>query len=96
MNSAAGLIHQFSTNLQEAQLVSRANECQLHASLYNQHSEEEELLKAVLLAGLYPNLIQVLLLLLQHCFYTDGLLLCSIKTDSRSRNSVLSCRDDLD
>ncbi|KAM6919240.1 ATP-dependent RNA helicase DHX30 [Xenentodon cancila] len=55
----SGLISQFSENLHEARLVSRASECQHHASLYNQHSNETELLKAVLMAGLYPNLIQV-------------------------------------
>ncbi|XP_034559393.1 ATP-dependent RNA helicase DHX30 isoform X2 [Notolabrus celidotus] len=54
-----GLISQFSDNLHEAKLVSRANECQRHGSLYNEHSNQDELLKAVLLAGLYPNLIQV-------------------------------------
>uniref|UniRef100_UPI003AADDFB4 ATP-dependent RNA helicase DHX30 n=1 Tax=Centroberyx gerrardi TaxID=166262 RepID=UPI003AADDFB4 len=54
-----GLISQFSENLYEAKLVSRANECQQHSSLYNKHSSQDELLKAVLLAGLYPNLIQV-------------------------------------
>ncbi|XP_074507554.1 ATP-dependent RNA helicase DHX30 [Sebastes fasciatus] len=54
-----GLISQFSENLREAQVVSRANECQHHTSLYNEHSNQDELLKAVLLAGLYPNLIQV-------------------------------------
>ena len=54
-----GLISQFSENLHEAQLVSRASECQRHMSLYNEHSNQDELLKAVLLAGLYPNLIQV-------------------------------------
>ncbi len=57
---AEGLISQFSTNLHEAKLVSRASECQRQSSLYNEHSDQEELLKAVLLAGLYPNLIQVL------------------------------------
>lgn len=56
---AAGLISQFSTNLHEAKLVSRSHECQRHTSLYNKHSNEDELLKAVLLAGFYPNLIQV-------------------------------------
>lgn len=55
----AGLISQFSTNLYEAELVPHANDCQRDASLCNEHSDEEELLKAVLLAGLYPNLIQV-------------------------------------
>ncbi|XP_015812278.3 ATP-dependent RNA helicase DHX30 isoform X2 [Nothobranchius furzeri] len=54
-----GLISQFSENLQEAGLVSRVSECQRHTSLYNEHSHQDELLKAVLLAGLYPNLIQV-------------------------------------
>ncbi|KAM9349131.1 ATP-dependent RNA helicase DHX30 [Symphorus nematophorus] len=54
-----GLISQFSTNLYEAKLVSQASECQHHSSLYNEHRDQEELLKAVLLAGLYPNLIQV-------------------------------------
>ncbi|XP_029308820.1 ATP-dependent RNA helicase DHX30 [Cottoperca gobio] len=54
-----GLISQFSANLQEAGLVARANECQNHSSIYNQYSNQDELLKAVLLAGLYPNLIQV-------------------------------------
>lgn len=56
---AAGLISQFSTNLLEAELVSRANECQRQDSIFNEHSNQDELLKAVLLAGLYPNLIQV-------------------------------------
>ncbi|XP_038573839.1 ATP-dependent RNA helicase DHX30-like [Micropterus salmoides] len=55
----SGLMSQFSENLHEAKLVSRASECQHHASLYNEHSNQDELLKAVLLAGLYPNLIQV-------------------------------------
>ncbi|XP_026169067.1 ATP-dependent RNA helicase DHX30 isoform X1 [Mastacembelus armatus] len=54
-----GLISQFSENLREAELVSRASECQDHTSLYNEQSNEDELLKAVMLAGLYPNLIQV-------------------------------------
>ncbi|XP_040910284.1 ATP-dependent RNA helicase DHX30 [Toxotes jaculatrix] len=54
-----GLISQFSENLHDAELVSRASECQRHTSLYNEHSNQDELLKAVLLAGLYPNLIQV-------------------------------------
>eukprot|EP00066_Takifugu_rubripes_P025167 XP_011614433.1 PREDICTED: putative ATP-dependent RNA helicase DHX30 [Takifugu rubripes] len=54
-----GLISQFSTNLYEAELVPHANACQRDASLCNERSNEEELLKAVLLAGLYPNLIQV-------------------------------------
>ncbi|XP_023191635.1 putative ATP-dependent RNA helicase DHX30 isoform X1 [Xiphophorus maculatus] len=54
-----GLISQFSDNLQEAELVSRASECQRQTSIYNEHSNQDELLKAILLAGLYPNLIQV-------------------------------------
>ncbi|XP_072219870.1 ATP-dependent RNA helicase DHX30 [Leuresthes tenuis] len=54
-----GLVSQFCENLQEAGLVSRASECQRHTSLYNEHSNQDELLKAVLLAGLYPNLIQM-------------------------------------
>ncbi|XP_061588365.1 ATP-dependent RNA helicase DHX30 [Cololabis saira] len=54
-----GLISQFSENLHEAGLVSRSSDCQHRASLYNRHSNETELLKAVLMAGLYPNLIQV-------------------------------------
>ncbi|RVE61749.1 hypothetical protein OJAV_G00175700 [Oryzias javanicus] len=54
-----GLISQFSENLLEAGLVSRGNDCQRQSSLYNEHSGQDELLKAVLLAGLYPNLIQV-------------------------------------
>lgn len=54
-----GLISQFSANLHEAQLVSHASKCQHNTSLCNEHSNQEELLKAVLLAGLFPNLIQV-------------------------------------
>ncbi|XP_077471712.1 ATP-dependent RNA helicase DHX30 [Stigmatopora argus] len=54
-----GLISQFSENLREAQLVFRANDCQLRSSLVNRYSEQEQLLNAVLLAGFYPNLIQV-------------------------------------
>lgn len=57
--NTVGLISQFSENLHEAELISRANECQRHTSLYNEHSNQDELLKAVLLAGLFPNLIQV-------------------------------------
>lgn len=58
-SSVTGLMSQFSENLLEAGLVSRASECQRPSSLYNEHSSQNELLKAVLLAGLYPNLIQV-------------------------------------
>ncbi|XP_029380368.1 ATP-dependent RNA helicase DHX30 isoform X1 [Echeneis naucrates] len=54
-----GLISQFSENLYESELVSPASECQRHTSLYNQHSNQDELIKAVLLSGFYPNLIQV-------------------------------------
>ncbi|XP_058499466.1 ATP-dependent RNA helicase DHX30 isoform X1 [Solea solea] len=54
-----GLISQFSENLHDAKLVSRASACQHHTSLCNEHRDQDELLKAVLLAGLYPNLIQV-------------------------------------
>ena len=57
--NTAGLISQFSENLHEAGLVSRASECHRHMSLYNEHSNQDGLLKAVLLAGLFPNLIQV-------------------------------------
>lgn len=58
-HAVAGLISQFSENLHDAELVSRASECQRHTSLYNEHSNQDELIKAVLLAGFYPNLIQV-------------------------------------
>ncbi|CAB1326365.1 unnamed protein product [Coregonus sp. 'balchen'] len=54
-----GLTSQFSENLLEAGLVVRSADCQRSSSLYNQHSHQDELVKAVLLAGLYPNLIQV-------------------------------------
>uniref|UniRef100_A0A3B4G9U5 RNA helicase n=1 Tax=Pundamilia nyererei TaxID=303518 RepID=A0A3B4G9U5_9CICH len=54
-----GLISQFSDNLHDAGLVSHPSDCQRYTSLYNEHSNQDELLKAVLLAGLYPNLIQV-------------------------------------
>uniref|UniRef100_A0A8C7V851 RNA helicase n=1 Tax=Oncorhynchus mykiss TaxID=8022 RepID=A0A8C7V851_ONCMY len=54
-----GLTSQFSENLLEAGLVERSADCQRSSSLYNQHSHQDELVKAVLLAGLYPNLIQV-------------------------------------
>lgn len=54
-----GLMHQFSENLSEAGLVDRSAECLRLSSHLNQHSQQEQLLKAVLLAGLYPNLIQV-------------------------------------
>ncbi|XP_062386384.1 ATP-dependent RNA helicase DHX30 [Sardina pilchardus] len=54
-----GLARQFSENLFEAELVSNPNDCLRNSSTYNQFSHEDELLKAVLMAGLYPNLIQV-------------------------------------
>ncbi|XP_029971019.1 ATP-dependent RNA helicase DHX30 [Salarias fasciatus] len=54
-----GLISQFSGNLCEADLVPASSDGQSLSSVYNELSDEEELLKAVLLAGLYPNLIQV-------------------------------------
>ncbi|XP_048868096.1 ATP-dependent RNA helicase DHX30 isoform X2 [Brienomyrus brachyistius] len=54
-----GLIQQFSENLYEASLVPRAMDCLGQFSQPNQYSHEDELVKAVLLAGLYPNLIQV-------------------------------------
>ncbi|KAM9844332.1 ATP-dependent RNA helicase DHX30 [Aulostomus maculatus] len=54
-----GLMSQFSENMCDAGLVSQAKACHHHSSLYNEHSDQDELLKAVLLAGLYPNLIQV-------------------------------------
>lgn len=59
MINTAGLMSQFSENLYEAKLVSHANKCQHHNSLYNHYSNQNELLKAVLLAGFFPNLIQV-------------------------------------
>ncbi|XP_013915489.1 PREDICTED: putative ATP-dependent RNA helicase DHX30 [Thamnophis sirtalis] len=54
-----GLVKQFSENLYEAYLVPTPSDCLLPSSVCNQHSEEEELVKGVLMAGLYPNLIQV-------------------------------------
>ncbi|KAJ8337092.1 hypothetical protein SKAU_G00383120 [Synaphobranchus kaupii] len=54
-----GLIQQFSDNLHEASLVSNASDCLRLSSPPNQFSQEDQLVKAVLLAGLYPNLIQV-------------------------------------
>ncbi|XP_063076053.1 ATP-dependent RNA helicase DHX30 [Engraulis encrasicolus] len=54
-----GLARQFGENLREACLVPSENECLRPGSSYNQFSDEEELLKAVLMAGLYPNLIKV-------------------------------------
>lgn len=57
-----GLVKQFSENLYEAFLVSSPSDCTMPSSVCNQYSEEEELVKGVLMAGLYPNLIQVLAL----------------------------------
>ncbi|XP_072567024.1 ATP-dependent RNA helicase DHX30 isoform X2 [Paramormyrops kingsleyae] len=54
-----GLIQQFSENLYEASLVPRAMDCLDQFSRLNQYSHEDELVKAMLLTGLYPNLIQV-------------------------------------
>ncbi|KAL2097256.1 hypothetical protein ACEWY4_006463 [Coilia grayii] len=54
-----GLARQFSENLHEADLVSNPNDCLHPFSACNKFSHEDELLKAVLMAGLYPNLIQV-------------------------------------
>ncbi|KGL79986.1 Putative ATP-dependent RNA helicase DHX30, partial [Tinamus guttatus] len=53
-----GLVKQFSENLYEAFLVSSPSDCTMPSSVCNQYSEEEELVKGVLMAGLYPNLIQ--------------------------------------
>ncbi|XP_076829005.1 ATP-dependent RNA helicase DHX30 isoform X2 [Brachyhypopomus gauderio] len=55
----SGLTQQFSENLVEAGLVSRSTDCLRPLTQINQFSREEQLLKAVLLAGFYPNLIQV-------------------------------------
>ncbi|KAL7875598.1 hypothetical protein AOLI_G00105610 [Acnodon oligacanthus] len=54
-----GLTQQFSENLVEAELAARSVDCLRPSSQLNQHSHQEQLLKAVLLAGFYPNLIQV-------------------------------------
>ncbi|XP_041423235.1 ATP-dependent RNA helicase DHX30 isoform X2 [Xenopus laevis] len=54
-----GLVAQFSSNVFDAFLVSDASECRDRDSMCNQFSHEKELLKAVLLAGLYPNLVHV-------------------------------------
>ncbi|XP_028832515.1 ATP-dependent RNA helicase DHX30 [Denticeps clupeoides] len=54
-----GLTQQFSENLKEAELVEHPADCLRLTSPYNQFSHEDELLKSVLMAGLYPNLIQV-------------------------------------
>ncbi|XP_027989581.2 ATP-dependent RNA helicase DHX30 isoform X2 [Eptesicus fuscus] len=54
-----GLIKQFSENIYEAFLVGKPSDCTLASAQCNEFSEEEELVKGVLMAGLYPNLIQV-------------------------------------
>ncbi|XP_043543931.1 ATP-dependent RNA helicase DHX30 isoform X1 [Chiloscyllium plagiosum] len=54
-----GLIQQFSENVYNAFLVSNPSDCTSSYSLCNQCSGEEELIKGVLLAGLYPNFIQL-------------------------------------
>ncbi|KAL6491098.1 hypothetical protein MHYP_G00014430 [Metynnis hypsauchen] len=54
-----GLTQQFSENLAEAELAARSVDCLRPSSRLNRHSHQEQLLKAVLLAGFYPNLIQV-------------------------------------
>ncbi|XP_038611561.1 ATP-dependent RNA helicase DHX30-like [Tachyglossus aculeatus] len=54
-----GLIKQFSENVYEAFLVGNPSDCTLPSAQCNQYSDEEELVKGVLMAGLYPNLIQV-------------------------------------
>ncbi|XP_072544819.1 ATP-dependent RNA helicase DHX30 [Salminus brasiliensis] len=54
-----GLTQQFSENLVEAELASRSVDCLSLSSKLNEHSQQEQLLKAVLLAGFYPNLIKV-------------------------------------
>ncbi|GCB61548.1 hypothetical protein scyTo_0004115 [Scyliorhinus torazame] len=54
-----GLILQFSENVYNAFLVSNPSDSTRSYSLCNQYSGEEELIKGVLLAGLYPNFIQL-------------------------------------
>lgn len=41
-------------------MVGKPSDCTLASAQCNEYSEEEELVKGVLMAGLYPNLIQVL------------------------------------
>lgn len=65
---------QFSENLYEAYLVPTPSDCLLPSSVCNQYSEEEELVKGVLMAGLYPNLIQVREPLLLFPSYVTGVL----------------------
>ncbi|XP_065442760.1 ATP-dependent RNA helicase DHX30 isoform X2 [Chrysemys picta bellii] len=54
-----GLVKQFSENIYDTFLVSAPSDCTMPSAACNQYSEEEELVKGVLMAGLYPNLIQV-------------------------------------
>ncbi|XP_039609759.1 ATP-dependent RNA helicase DHX30 [Polypterus senegalus] len=54
-----GLIQQFSENAYDAFLVSEPSHCTHPFSRCNQFSKVDELVKGVLLAGLYPNIIQV-------------------------------------
>ncbi|XP_068091400.1 ATP-dependent RNA helicase DHX30 [Hyperolius riggenbachi] len=54
-----GLVLQFASNVEEADLVASSNDCVKEDALCNQLSSQDELVKGVLLAGLYPNLIQV-------------------------------------
>lgn len=54
-----GLITQFSSNAQDASLVYEANECLSRSAQCNQLSNQDELVKGILLAGLYPRLLQV-------------------------------------
>lgn len=58
--ASLGLIKQFSENIYEAFLVGKPSDCTMPSAQCNEYSEEEELVKGVLMAGLYPNLIQVL------------------------------------
>ncbi|XP_052465203.1 ATP-dependent RNA helicase DHX30 [Carassius gibelio] len=54
-----GLMQQFSENLCEAGLLEASAEALRLSSRLNLHSHQEQLVKAVLSAGLYPHLIQV-------------------------------------
>uniref|UniRef100_A0A9J8DM81 ATP-dependent RNA helicase DHX30 n=2 Tax=Cyprinus carpio TaxID=7962 RepID=A0A9J8DM81_CYPCA len=54
-----GLMQQFSENLCEAGLLEGSAEGLRLSSRLNLHSHQEQLVKAVLIAGLYPHLIQV-------------------------------------
>ncbi len=59
-------MQQFGENLCEAGLVGGSADCLRLWSGLNRHSQQEQLVKAVLIAGLYPHLIQVRHTLLQH------------------------------